>query len=267
MEVIQEIEMSNENHLKDGSCSCAKQSNSTASLQSFRPEPLEILDHVKINVITPETPVSTLRGLLLASNHDLSFSKKEMQKAEEQMISLDTSSCTCSCTQPTYTFGVVSKSTTRLYLASRKEQNCGTEVLLLSSGFAVLAMAAVLSNLDMEMDPKTKSFSEFTELVPLGLPVNLPDHFFADQLTSKVQALRSLKFFVCYYGWGNFKMRSNTCLQSDLLFHSGSVLFSYATDRITEFHSIAYAEKTTLIVKEQNLVKKFRPCLRNLKIL
>jgi hypothetical protein len=43
------------------------------------------------------------------------------------------------------------------------------EVLLLSSGLAVLSLAAVISNLDMEMDQSTKSFSAFTELVPLGL--------------------------------------------------------------------------------------------------
>ncbi|KHN13208.1 Phosphate transporter PHO1 like 3 [Glycine soja] len=37
-----------------------------------------------INVVTLETPVSTLRGLLLASNHDhLSFSKKELWKLLE----------------------------------------------------------------------------------------------------------------------------------------------------------------------------------------
>jgi len=45
------------------------------------------------------------------------------------------------------------------------------EVFLLSSGLAVLALAAVLSNLDMEMDQRTKSFSAFTESVPLGLVI------------------------------------------------------------------------------------------------
>lgn len=43
------------------------------------------------------------------------------------------------------------------------------EVFLLSSGLAVLSLVAVLSNLDMEMDQRTKSFSALTELVPLGL--------------------------------------------------------------------------------------------------
>lgn len=45
------------------------------------------------------------------------------------------------------------------------------EVFLLSSGLAVLSLAAVLSNLDMEMDQRTKSFSALTELVPLGLVI------------------------------------------------------------------------------------------------
>ncbi|KAG6715826.1 hypothetical protein I3842_04G015600 [Carya illinoinensis] len=71
------------------------------------------------------------------------------------------------------------------------------EVFLLSSVLAVLALAGVISNLDMEMDERTRSFEALTELVPLGL------------LT--VQAFRSFEFYVCYYGWGDFKMRSNKC--------------------------------------------------------
>ncbi|KAL2532060.1 Phosphate transporter PHO19 [Abeliophyllum distichum] len=126
------------------------------------------------------------------------------------------------------------------------------EVFLLASGISVLALAAVLSNLDMEMDPRTKSFETLTELVPLGLvsvllfitfcpfnfiyrssrfflircawhclcaplyKVTLPDFFLADQLTSQVQAVRSLQFYICYYGWGDFKKRSNKCLDSDI---------------------------------------------------
>ena len=43
------------------------------------------------------------------------------------------------------------------------------EVLLVSSGLALLALAGVLTNLDMEMDPRTKRFETLTELVPLGL--------------------------------------------------------------------------------------------------
>lgn len=41
------------------------------------------------------------------------------------------------------------------------------EVFLLSSVLAVLTLAGVISNLDMEMEPETKSFSAITELVPL----------------------------------------------------------------------------------------------------
>uniref|UniRef100_A0A1J3K270 Phosphate transporter PHO1-like protein 7 n=1 Tax=Noccaea caerulescens TaxID=107243 RepID=A0A1J3K270_NOCCA len=44
--------------------------------------------------------------------------------------------------------------------------------------------------------------------------VNLPDFFLADQITSQVQALRSLEFYVCYYGWGDFRLRHNTCRSS-----------------------------------------------------
>lgn len=43
------------------------------------------------------------------------------------------------------------------------------EILLLSSALLVLTFAAVLSNLEMEMDETTQSFATLTELVPLGL--------------------------------------------------------------------------------------------------
>ncbi|KAJ6987589.1 phosphate transporter PHO1 [Populus alba x Populus x berolinensis] len=121
------------------------------------------------------------------------------------------------------------------------------QVLLFSFGIAVLALCSVLLNLDMEMDPKTKDYKAFTELLPLNvliflliillLPFNmfyrsarfflltcvfhciaaplykvtLPDFFLADQLTSQVQSLRSLEFYICYYGWGDYKHRQNTC--------------------------------------------------------
>ncbi|KAF6134105.1 hypothetical protein GIB67_035659 [Kingdonia uniflora] len=121
------------------------------------------------------------------------------------------------------------------------------EVFLISSGIATLALASVLSNLDMEMDVKTRDYKAITELIPMGLvtlvlliticpfniifrssrffllttvfrafcaplyKVTLPDFFLADQLTSQVQAFRSLEFYICYYGWGDYKHRRNTC--------------------------------------------------------
>ncbi|KAG6647334.1 phosphate transporter PHO1 homolog 3-like [Carya illinoinensis] len=124
------------------------------------------------------------------------------------------------------------------------------QVLLLGFGLAALALASVLSNLDMQMDPKTKDYKAFTELLPLNLvllvviilffpfnilyrssrfffltrlfhcicaplyKVTLPDFFLADQFTSQVQALRSLEFYICYYGWGDYKHRQNTCKDS-----------------------------------------------------
>ncbi|KAE8724609.1 Phosphate transporter PHO1-like protein 5 [Hibiscus syriacus] len=126
------------------------------------------------------------------------------------------------------------------------------EVLLVSFGLAVMALASVLSNLDMEMDPKTMDYKAFTEIVPLilvlvvfvimFLPLNilyrssrffflvclfhsilaplykvrLPDFFLADQLTSQVQAFRSLEFYICYYGWGDFRHRKNSCNSNDV---------------------------------------------------
>ncbi|XP_073310364.1 phosphate transporter PHO1 homolog 9-like [Primulina huaijiensis] len=126
------------------------------------------------------------------------------------------------------------------------------KIFLLASALSVLTLVAVLSNLDMEMDPRTQHFQTLTELVPAGLvvvlllitlcPFNIiyrssrffliwcawrcvfapfykvmfADFFLADQLTSQVQAIRSLQFYVCYYGWGDYKRRSNQCSESKL---------------------------------------------------
>ncbi|WZZ79504.1 hypothetical protein YC2023_100076 [Brassica napus] len=117
-------------------------------------------------------------------------------------------------------------------------------VLLLSFGLGTLSLCAVLLNLDMEMDSQTKDYRIVTELIPLFLlavlytptgitrvesnrkpewpalsstSVNLPDFFLADQLTSQVQALRSLEFYICYYGIGDFRQRQrNTCRSNDV---------------------------------------------------
>lgn len=43
------------------------------------------------------------------------------------------------------------------------------EVLLFSFGLATLALTSVISNLDMEMDPKTGDYKALTELLPLAL--------------------------------------------------------------------------------------------------
>ncbi|KAK4481586.1 hypothetical protein RD792_012488 [Penstemon davidsonii] len=126
------------------------------------------------------------------------------------------------------------------------------EVLLVGFCLSVLALGSVLANLDMEMDPMTLDYRSFTELLPAGLvllviaitlcpfniiyrssrfflltclfhgvlaplyKVTLPDFFLADQLTSQVQAIRSLEFYICYYGWGDFKHRVNNCSSNDV---------------------------------------------------
>ncbi|KAI3936724.1 hypothetical protein MKW92_004979 [Papaver armeniacum] len=126
------------------------------------------------------------------------------------------------------------------------------EVFLISSALATLALASVLANLDMEMDKNTKDFKTLTELVPLLLvifvfavtvcPFNivyrssryfllvclfhcicapfykvlLPDFFLADQLTSQVQAIRSIEYYICYYAGGGFKSRDSSCKKSDV---------------------------------------------------
>ncbi|KAK4797643.1 hypothetical protein SAY86_029969 [Trapa natans] len=124
------------------------------------------------------------------------------------------------------------------------------DILLLGLGLAVMTLAGVLSNLDMQSNPQTEKYEKFTELLPLVLlivvvillflpfnvlyrssrffllrcgyhcllaplyKVTLPDFFLGDQLTSQVQSFRYLEFYFCYYGSGYFKSRSNKCNSS-----------------------------------------------------
>ncbi|BBG94270.1 Phosphate transporter PHO1 homolog 3 [Prunus dulcis] len=140
---------------------------------------------------------------------------------------LDSFFCTCLCMLEIYTFGGGSESITLSYLVSSKELSWATESA---------SACSVLLNLDMEMDPKPKitkrypnfslsSWFCFDIIMPLQphislnryfFLVTLPDFFLADQLTSQVQAIRSLQFYVCYYGWGDYKHRQNTCKSYDV---------------------------------------------------
>ncbi|KAF3444793.1 hypothetical protein FNV43_RR14486 [Rhamnella rubrinervis] len=403
MDAIQEVEMSSEDKNEEEeeerrgnepeTRNHRNANGGKVDIQGFRPASLEILNHVKLNVLT-ETPVSTLRRLLMCTTTDLSFSKEELRKAEELMIQaliefyqklrllksycflnqlafskimkkydkitsrnaskaymemVDSSylgnseevtrlmerveatfvkhfangnhrrgmntlrpkakrerhritfflgffiGCTIALVLaiivlihvrnifnskgsnqymdnifPLYSlFGFIVLHmlmySANIYFWRRYRVNYpfifgfkqGTdlgyrEVFLLSSVLAVFTLAGVISNLEMEMDPETKSFGEITELVPVALviivllimlcPVNiicrssryffiqclfhslcaplykvtLPDFFMSDQLTSQVQAFRSLEFYVCYYGWGNYKTRSNKCSESQV---------------------------------------------------
>ncbi|CAE5957428.1 unnamed protein product [Arabidopsis arenosa] len=126
------------------------------------------------------------------------------------------------------------------------------QVLLVGFSIGVFALLCVLANLDMEADSKTKKYQEKTELLPLILlaamfivlvlpfnyfyrssrfffltclfhclaaplyKVTLPDFFLGDQLTSQVQAIRSIEFYICYYGWGDFRHRKSTCKESSV---------------------------------------------------
>ncbi|KAL5149980.1 Phosphate transporter PHO1 3 [Glycine soja] len=161
MDLIHEIEMSSESHLKDGSGTV-------------------------INVVTLETPVSTLRGLLLASNHDhLSFSKKELWKLleldgilknHEEVTARNASKEYLKVVGISY-FGntdevnrlmdKVESAFIKHFGNGNRRKGMTADWLLTCSHCDpyVLAMVVVLSNLDMEMDPRTKSFSK---LVPLA---------------------------------------------------------------------------------------------------
>lgn len=71
------------------------------------------------------------------------------------------------------------------------------EVLLCGFCLSVLALASVLANLDMEMDPITQDYKAVTELLPLGLVVvRIYQHKLLVRLLSP--------YISCY--WTRYKM-------------------------------------------------------------
>ncbi|KAI3714292.1 hypothetical protein L1987_72889 [Smallanthus sonchifolius] len=125
------------------------------------------------------------------------------------------------------------------------------DVFLFSTGLAVLTLGTFLVHLHMKVDSVHSVYSKYTELVPLGLlivflaiffcpfnimykssrvflircvfrcicaplyKVSLADFFLADQLTSQVQAMRCLEFYICYYGM-RWYQKEQKCHSLDL---------------------------------------------------
>ncbi|KAM7487458.1 hypothetical protein LguiB_024942 [Lonicera macranthoides] len=99
------------------------------------------------------------------------------------------------------------------------------EVFLLSTGLAVLALTTFLVILVITFCPfhiiysSSRFFLLQTMFHCICAPlytVSLPDFFLADQLTSQVQAIRSIEFYTCYYGWGVRSQTRNKCHSHDV---------------------------------------------------
>ncbi|KAK9052168.1 hypothetical protein SSX86_028796 [Deinandra increscens subsp. villosa] len=125
------------------------------------------------------------------------------------------------------------------------------DVFLFSTGLAVLTLGTFLVHLHIKVDSVNSIYSKYTELVPLGLlivflaiffcpfnilykssrvflirclfrcicaplyKVQLADFFLADQLTSQVQAMRCVEFYICYYGM-RWYQKEQKCHNLDL---------------------------------------------------
>lgn len=81
MDVIEEVETGSEGSSGDEQIRAEKDKK---DIKGFKLAPVEVLDHVKINV-DPDTPVSTLRNVIMSSKSDLSFSNEELRKAEDKL--------------------------------------------------------------------------------------------------------------------------------------------------------------------------------------
>ncbi|KAH9709654.1 phosphate transporter PHO1 [Citrus sinensis] len=167
-----------------------------------RPDPLEVLDRVKITN-TLETPRSTIKGALKVPQHrELKFSFLSGRTAAPVtalILIIRAHDILNKVAQKQYMdnmFPVYSLFAfivlhmlvyaSNRYFWKRYRVNypfilgfkMGTElgyrqVLLVSFGISVLALLTVLGNLVMEIDPKTKDYNELTEALPLILLVLL----------------------------------------------------------------------------------------------
>lgn len=52
--------------------------------EGLRPRPLQVLENVRINV-DPDTPVSTLKSVVMSAKAELSFSRDELRRAEKKL--------------------------------------------------------------------------------------------------------------------------------------------------------------------------------------
>ncbi|CAN0896518.1 Phosphate transporter PHO1 homolog 3 [Linum grandiflorum] len=77
-------------------------------------------------------------------------------------------------------------------------------------------LVSLFSLLLPDMHLPLHSCSSLQVINLVAAQVTFSDFFLADQLTSQVQAIRSLEFYICYYGWGDFKRRENTCKSSSV---------------------------------------------------
>lgn len=93
MEVTPEVEMAEEASLEDADMetkearSYRRKGNrgiAHPTIQKLKPVSLELLPQVRINV-QPETPISTLKCMVMSSTSQLSYNKTELKKAEELM--------------------------------------------------------------------------------------------------------------------------------------------------------------------------------------
>lgn len=69
------------------------------------------------------------------------------------------------------------------------------EILMLGFCLSVLALASVLANFDMEIDPVTQDYQAVTELLPLGLVVVMKHRFDFYRLFSYIHWLNSHVYF------------------------------------------------------------------------
>ncbi|KAI3808659.1 hypothetical protein L1987_24616 [Smallanthus sonchifolius] len=214
---------------------------------------LDTLNHVKINVMH-ETPMTSLKTAFTRSKLGLPFSEMEIRDAEWKLKQAFIEFHLKLRQLKSYAYvAKLVESVEAVFIEHFCNGNRGLGMKTLRQKaktdrhrvtfFTVLTLAAILSNLEMDIDEHVKRSRTLTELLPLGLvvllivfcpfdiiyranrfflitciwhcvcvplyKVTLPDFFMADQLTSQVQLFRNLEFYICYYGWGNYKKRDS----------------------------------------------------------
>ncbi|KAL0704074.1 hypothetical protein Bca4012_070499 [Brassica carinata] len=197
---------------------------STTRMRAARPAPLDVLDRVTINN-TKETPRSTIKRVLQVSKQtDLKFSRENLMKVEEKLRSAFIVFYQKLRLLKSYSFlnvlafskvlkkydKITSRDATKPYMKVVDSSYLG------SSDEAMFVVLILPFNFFYRSSRFFFLTCLFHCLAAPLYKVTLPDFFLGDQLTSQVQALRSIEFYICYYGWGDFRHRQNTCNKSSV---------------------------------------------------
>ncbi|KOM45923.1 hypothetical protein LR48_Vigan06g122900 [Vigna angularis] len=207
-----------------------------------RRDPLEILEHVKVDD-SLQFPKSTIKKAFTdSSDNELSISKEELKKIEKQLRLVFVEFYQKLLHLKDYSFMNLSAFSKIMKTYEKRTSRAASTAYM-----TVVDNSYLGSSDEIEMNSRSQQYKTVTELVPLILvvlvllitfcPLNiiyrssrfffirclfrcicapvftvrLADFFLADQLTSQFQAFKSVELYICYYGLGEHSRRQKKC--------------------------------------------------------